>query len=109
MSLKNILIAPVLKTLANVLGERLADIGRITDLNLESGSIRMSLMLKGESGPVDVIVKDYALKEENGRYFATVKDVSVSREWLDVLASKALAGRDFEMREMHYKALKMIL
>lgn len=109
MSLKNILLAPVLKTLANVLSEKLADIGRISDLGLDSGAIRLSLLLRGEKEPVDVDIESYSLNERDGKYFATLEHVSVSREWLDALAGKALVGREFELREMHYKALKMIL
>jgi len=80
-------------------GSLLAPYGRATRLRIDSTAKKICIEaeLKGESSPVRVEVTDYEIKQEGNRYFATVKGVGTSREWLTTLAMKHLRNVRFEL------------
>src|SRR5262245_42682896 len=77
----------------------LAPYGRATSLRIDSSAktICIEAELKGESSPVKIEVTDYEIKPDGARYFAQVKGVRTSREWLTTLAMKHLRNVPFEL------------
>jgi len=73
--------------------------GRATSLQINSQerTMKMSLELKGETVPVELELTKYEITQEEGRYFALVKGVRTSREWLTTLARDQLCNRRFEL------------
>ena len=73
--------------------------GRATSLQIDSRArtLRLSLELKGEPSPVELEVAEYEIIREEERYFALVKQVRTSREWLTALAQAELCNRRFEL------------
>lgn len=59
--------------------------------------MKLRLELKGETIPVELEFTDYEIAQEEGRYFALVKGVRTSREWLTTLAREQLCNRRFEL------------
>ena len=77
----------------------LAPYGRAASLAIDSAarSILIKVELNGEVSPVEVAVTDYEITEEAGRYFAVLKAIHTSREWLTALARDQLCGRRLEL------------
>lgn len=77
----------------------LAPYGRATSLEIDSAqrTLRIHLELKGESAPVELEITEYEIAQAQGRYFAVVKGVRTSREWLTALAQDQLCNRRFEL------------
>jgi hypothetical protein len=77
----------------------LAPYGRATSLRIDSSAktIRIEVELKGETMPVEIDIVDYDITKEGDRYFATVKEVRTSREWLTALAKTQVRKSRFEL------------
>ena len=73
--------------------------GRAThfQLNSQVRTIKLILELKGEAVPVELELTEYEITQEDGRYFAVVKGVRTSREWLTAFARDQLCNRRFEL------------
>ena len=85
--------------LAYLNGNLLAPYGRATSLRINSSAKTLCIEaeLKGESVPVRIEITDYEIKRDGARYFARVKGVHTSREWLTTLAMKHLRNVPFEL------------
>jgi hypothetical protein len=85
--------------------------GRATTLQVNSAArtMKMSLELKGEPVPVELEVTEYEIALEEGRYFASVKAVRTSREWLTALARDQLCNRRFELGQKAGPLLMKVL
>lgn len=85
--------------LAYLNGNLLAPYGRATQLRIDTRdkTITMEAELKGETSPVTVEVTDYLLSQEGEKYFAVVKGIRTSREWLTALAENELVNVKFPL------------
>ena len=85
--------------LAYLNGNLLAPYGRATSLRIDSTkkTLGIEAELKGESVPIKIEVVDYEIRQDGNRYFATVKGIRTSREWLTTLAMKHLRNVPFEL------------
>ena len=85
--------------LAYLNGNLLAPYGRATSLRIDSTAktICIEAELKGEVSPVKIEITDYEIKQEGDRYFAKVRGIRTSREWLTTLAMKHLRNVRFEL------------
>lgn len=70
----------------------LAPYGRATQLRINSTAktISLSAELKGEASPLEVEITDYEIHQEGADYFARIKTIRTSREWLTALAVNRL-------------------
>jgi hypothetical protein len=77
----------------------LARYGRATCLRLDSAGrkIYIEVELKGESVPVEIEIIDYEIRQDGERYFAIVKEIRTSREWLTTLATEQWCNSRFEV------------
>ena len=85
--------------LAYLNGNLLAPYGRATSLRIDSTAktICIEAELRGETSPVKIEASDYEIRQEGNRYFAKVKGIKTSREWLTTLAMKYLRDVPFEL------------
>ena len=77
----------------------LAPYGKATSLRLDSAArtLRVEVELKGENQSVEVDIVGYEITREGEQYYATIREVRTSREWLTTLASTQLQNRRFEL------------
>jgi hypothetical protein len=66
--------------------------GRATKLAIDSAAktIRITAELKGESVPLEIEITDYEFRQDGTDYFAKIKGIRTSREWLTALAENHL-------------------
>lgn len=78
--------------LAYLNGHLLAPYGRATTLRLDSTlkTISIDAELHGETAPVRIDLIDYEVTKKGESYFAEVKEIKTSREWLTKLAANEL-------------------
>lgn len=62
--------------------------GRATQVRIDSTAktIGISAELKGEAIPLEVEITAYEIRQEGENYFALIKGIRTSREWLTALA-----------------------
>jgi len=74
---------------------------RMVDLSIdpEKKTVRFSVELKGEEGPIDVEVQKYELENREGKLFLIIHEISISKEWMNVLAAQVIKGNAFELGE----------
>ena len=85
--------------------------GTLTQLKLDTTahSIDAEVELNGEAEPVQIQIHEYELREEGGRLYFVIKEISTSREWLTALARDFAVDRKFEVPASVRKYLPMIL
>jgi hypothetical protein len=101
-----------LSTAAKVaMNTQLKEYGKMLKLNLDSKekSIELEVMLDGEKEPLTVKVDNYALEEDQGKYFLKIYGVQTSRAWINTIASSYLEGKSFEIPAEYAKMLKVIV
>lgn len=83
---------------------------RIVNLSIDpaSKSIQFSVELNGEDAPIDIDVKRYELDDSSGKLFLVIHDISISKEWMNVLAGQVVKGRSFEIGAGSEKILKVM-
>lgn len=69
--------------------------GNMTELKIDKDNrrITMTLLLKGEREPIEVVLQDYELATSDNQVTLKFKNVTVSREWMAVLAEQFLKDR----------------
>ena len=82
-------------------------LGKILNINLDSlsKSIEVTVLFKGESDHITVKADRYELIQDAGRHFIVAHEISVSRQWLDVMAKEYIQDRPFELPEHIAKAI----
>lgn len=78
--------------LAYLNGHLLVPYGRATRLRIDShlNTISIDAQLNGETAPIRIDLIDYEVTKKGGNYFAEVREIQTSREWLSKLAAKEL-------------------
>jgi hypothetical protein len=85
------------KTLKLMFKKFLSDLGELADASIdtETKRIHLRLELKGEFEPIDVTILKY---EVDGSCFV-IKEITTSREWMDIAIHKFNVPLKFEMEE----------
>ena len=83
----------------------------MTELKIDSEKkvIEAVLMLKGETEPIRLRVADYNLHHDGKVDLMTVGEVTVSREWMEVLAREMVVGKPMVLPEGVAKWMKMVM
>ncbi len=63
------------------------------DIDSQGKNVRLSLLLKGESAPIDVVLQNYVLETENGAAYIRFESVQTSREWINVVLAELIQAR----------------
>ena len=84
------------------------------EIDKESKAIHADLNLKGESGKIQVSLKNYRLIQEGGNPVFELGAIEVSREWLDALLkncvkTSVIPGRMEIKKQLHQIVLKSLL
>ena len=84
--------------------------GTLTRLKLDTTArtIEADLELNGETQPVNVQVREYELRESEGRATVVLKDIHTSRDWLTTLMKNFVVDREFNLPDSVRKFLPMI-
>jgi hypothetical protein len=84
--------------------------GTLTQLKLDTTArtIQAELELKGETQSVHLHVREYELREQDGRVLVVLKDVHTSREWLTTLMVSFVVDKEFTLPDSVKKFLPMI-
>jgi hypothetical protein len=84
--------------------------GTLTRLKLDTAArtIEGDLELHGETQPVNLQVREYELREADGRATVVLKDIRTSREWLTTLMKNFVVDREFSLPDSVKKFLPMI-
>jgi hypothetical protein len=84
--------------------------GTLTRLKLDTTArtIEADVELNGETQPVNLQVREYELREQDGRATVVLKDVHTSREWLTTLMSNFVVDKEFTLPDSVEKFLPMI-
>jgi hypothetical protein len=93
---KDAILSAVAKRYAN---KQLAGIGKIVSFSLDSieKKVSVSLDLQGERETIRLDVLKYDIKKQGRKIYFAVKDLSSSREWVEVAAKKYLKDKSMEI------------
>ena len=99
------------KGLKLAINRKVKEYGKMLKLNLDSNSktIELELMLDGEKEPLHVKVNNYELKEENGSYFLIANDIVTSRAWINTVSEQYLNGHKLEIPQEYAKLFKVVV
>jgi hypothetical protein len=87
---------PAEAALAKALGDRLGDAGRVTDLSLARGAVRMTLELRGQPEPVGLFAEGLSWTSDGDHLVVRWETAGSSLEWVDLLIREA--GRRCDRR-----------
>jgi hypothetical protein len=84
--------------------------GTLTRLKLDTTArtIEADVELNGETQPVNLQVREYELRETEGRATVVLKDIHTSREWLTTLMNNFVVDREFNLPDSVKKFLPML-
>lgn len=84
--------------------------GRVLSLRLDTNAktLLFSVLLHGETEPLDVTVADYGIVTKDERDYLTAQQISISREWLNAFAAKYCTGRNIPISKQLAAALRVI-
>ena len=94
----------------NLIGMFISDFGTVEDfsINTKEKSVSCKLHLVGEPEVLNLYINRYALKEDEGKCFFVVEELSTSKEWLSLLAKKYVEGRAFEIPQQYSYLVKLL-
>ena len=98
-------------TLKTILNNKLKKFGTVSylKLNTKDKKIELTVGLKGELEPLQVIVHRYEIKEIEEKYYLVAHDIETSREWINLVANEYLYNEKFEIPQKYVKAMKAII
>lgn len=71
-------------------------------------NVCLNLMLKGETESLQVTMREFDCFTENGKGFIRAKEITTSREWLNILLSQVLKENQVEVPQEIVKILSVI-
>jgi hypothetical protein len=85
--------------------------GRMLNFSIDSQlkSIHLEVLLKGESSPISIMVRDYEIREKEGRMYITARRVDASREWVKALLQDFVQGKEVAIPPKLQNMLKLVL
>lgn len=95
-----------------VLGETvISRYGKLIGIRLDSLTRRIEaeVLLRGETAPLSVSIENYEIVSEEGKSFITCNKISVSREWMKILADDLLKEKKLEIPSKYAKLLEIII
>jgi hypothetical protein len=92
-----------------VLDTRVGDFGDIIGLSLNTSdrSVHVRCALRGESEPIDVVLREYSVEQDDAGAWLTVGDATASREWLTAALRRFCVGRRFRVSSRTATALRL--
>ncbi len=93
------------------LDEIIRDFGEVKALSVNTNEkvIAARIALKGESTPFEVLLRNYRFRRDNGKYFFMFDDLGTSREWVNVVLSKVLKAKQFEVPSQYAEIAEKLM
>ncbi len=70
------------------------------EINKENKTIHAELELKGETQPITVDVNGYEVVEAGGKTRMLLREVKISREWMNAVFQKFPGAKNFEIPDV---------
>jgi hypothetical protein len=85
--------------------------GELQDFRISSSTKTMFLkiLLMGETKPVEINVKRYAVTDEHGSTYLRIYEIETSREWMTRLAKEFIINQKFEVPSQYSSMIKKFL
>jgi hypothetical protein len=94
------------------INRRIKSYGAMLNLNIDTQKKTISLVvdLKGETAPLTVEIRDYAVATENGQTFVEIDGAKVqtSRDWLNTLLSEQVRQRRIPLPQNAAPFIKLL-
>lgn len=93
------------------INRKIGRFGKVTTLCLDTEKKRMELELelKGERERLRIVVRDYTVGYEEGRYLLRAGSIESSKEWLEILAREYLLSRPIEIPSRYGRMIDRLL
>jgi hypothetical protein len=84
---------------SSILKKKIERYGKMIDLKIDSEkkNIFIQLSLKGETEPLEIMVNEYHLEKQGNDEYIIIEDVTISKEWMNLLASDLLKQKEFRL------------
>lgn len=85
--------------------------GEIDDFQIDSDNHRilMKIILKGEVEPILLTINRYELINIDEKDYLLIREISSSREWINLAAEDFLIDKEFEIPEKFSRIFKIIM
>ena len=105
---KDSILSFVIKQVINL---KIKEFGKMLKLNLDSQNktIEIEVTLLGEKEPIKVNVGSYEIIKEGEKYYLIAKDITTSREWINIMAKNYLENQKIEIPPKIAKTLKIVV
>lgn len=82
-----------------ILKKKIERYGTMLDFRIDSEKkkIFLKISLKGEIQPLDIIVENYMLTKQGDEEVIIIENVSISKEWMNLLAADLLKRKEFAL------------
>lgn len=89
-------LAMALKSLLN---DRLAEFGEVLECQIDTEADRLSIraLMKGEAETIVAAVEQYEIERIGDDRYVTLVKFSCSREWIELLLNRFMAGRRYRI------------
>jgi|GEM_PF-753088 len=86
---------------ATILKKTIERYGTMLDFKIDSEDkkIYFKVALKGEQEPLEIIIHQYSLIKKDNNDYIIFNDISISKEWLQLLASDLLKNKELKLPE----------
>ena len=93
------------------IAHRLQPYGRMLNLSIDSKTkrIRLEILLKGETEPVQITIDEYQITSSGGADFLLIKQASASREWINALLQDFAIDRKLPLPDKYRNMVKSVL
>ena len=72
-------------------------------------TIDFSVLLVGESEPLEASVKSYEIVERDGKNFMKVGEVDTSKTWLNIILDEFVEGNEVELSPKTARLLNIVM
>ena len=105
---KDVALSIGIKKVVNLKIKKYGEVSKL-DFSSETKTIDVEVTLKGERDIIKVFVDKYSIKEELGRHYLVVNNITSSREWLTSVLEKYITNKKFEVPSEYVKVLKAVI
>lgn len=85
--------------LRTLIAERFAAYGELLDCEVDTrtAQVRVSALLKGEPGPIEVCIERYHLERRGSERLIRIESLRCNREWIGLLLTRLYVGKPFKL------------
>ena len=93
------------------INSKIKEFGEMLKFNLDSETktIELEILLDGEKEPLHVKVNNYKLIKENDKHYLQANDITTSRTWINTVASHYLSGQKIEIPAKYAQILSLVV